>query len=146
MVVMLPILASGCVMLTPILSWSATIRKHKLHFVVVSWGLLMFAALIPVAIKNLPGIVPDYVMTQLATCDDSKDPAICNYANTLENLNVISDSFYGKCVSCPHVVGRVGLISHPDVIVATPVVQYQYQTVHSDILPLSPCLECPTSS
>ena len=96
MVAILPILVSDCVMLAPILSWSVTIRKYDLKIVVALWGLLMFAALIPVAIKNLPGVLPEYVLTQLATCDGSKDPTFCNYTNAVSDINWLSESFYKK--------------------------------------------------
>ncbi|KAL8746080.1 MAG: hypothetical protein Q9190_001865 [Brigantiaea leucoxantha] len=39
------ILSSGCLMLTPIINWSTTIRKHA-RVITVYWGFLIFAGLI----------------------------------------------------------------------------------------------------
>ncbi|KFY14814.1 hypothetical protein V492_02399 [Pseudogymnoascus sp. VKM F-4246] len=40
-----PILTASGIMLTPILMWSNTVRKHKAQAVVVCWGALIFVAL-----------------------------------------------------------------------------------------------------
>ena len=74
LVPMLPILAAGFVMLTPLLNWSQILKKHKT--VAVYWGLLIFAALVPVMLKNFNGVVPYMVLGQIATCD--KSPTKCN--------------------------------------------------------------------
>ena len=91
MVPMLPILASGCVMLTPILNWSQNIKRQDAQSVVVWWGLLMFSALIPVAIKNWQTIFPSLVITQLATCEIGG--AGCN-TTSLNETDIISKDFY----------------------------------------------------
>ena len=77
LVAILPILVSGCVMLTPILNWSQIVRKHKAQAVVIWWGVLMYAALIPVLIVGWWGVDPYYVSTQISTC--SNQPPNCNY-------------------------------------------------------------------
>ncbi|KAK2780877.1 hypothetical protein FQN52_002028 [Onygenales sp. PD_12] len=41
-----PILTTAGIMLTPILKWSSTIRKHRAQAIVVYWGILIFAALV----------------------------------------------------------------------------------------------------
>lgn len=42
-----PVLTATAVMLTPILTWSSTIRTHEARVVIVYWALLIFAAMIP---------------------------------------------------------------------------------------------------
>jgi hypothetical protein len=42
-----PIITATVVMLTPILTWSSTIRTHEARVVMVYWALLIFAAMIP---------------------------------------------------------------------------------------------------
>ncbi|KAI9797217.1 MAG: hypothetical protein M1833_005626 [Piccolia ochrophora] len=39
-----PIVVAGCIMLTPILNWSITVRDNEARPVVAWWGLLMFAS------------------------------------------------------------------------------------------------------
>lgn len=39
-----PIVVAGCIMLTPILNWSITVRENDARPVVAWWGLLMFAS------------------------------------------------------------------------------------------------------
>jgi len=43
----LPVLTATAVMLTPILTWSSTIRTHKARAVMIYWALLIFAAMVP---------------------------------------------------------------------------------------------------
>ncbi|KAF2088809.1 hypothetical protein K490DRAFT_64022 [Saccharata proteae CBS 121410] len=45
-----PILAFSAVMVTPVLNWSSTVRKSKAQPVVIYWGILIIAALIPATI------------------------------------------------------------------------------------------------
>jgi hypothetical protein len=49
------ILVAGCIMLTPILNWSTTVRKHQAGAIIVYWGLLTFAALIATLTKLFTG-------------------------------------------------------------------------------------------
>ena len=42
-----PILSAAAIMLTPILNWSAQVRANEAQTVVVVWGVLVFAALVP---------------------------------------------------------------------------------------------------
>ncbi|KAF2673745.1 hypothetical protein BT63DRAFT_421870 [Microthyrium microscopicum] len=43
----IPVLSAAAVMLSPIITWSSTFRAHRARPLVVLWGLLIFAALIP---------------------------------------------------------------------------------------------------
>ena len=64
-----PVLVAGCIMLTPILNWSTTVRKNKAGAIIVYWGCLMFAALIATLSKLANGgVFPFAEYTQLATC------------------------------------------------------------------------------
>jgi hypothetical protein len=47
-----PILSAGAIMLTPILNWSVSVRANEAQMVVVYWGALVFAALVPAWIYN----------------------------------------------------------------------------------------------
>lgn len=42
-----PVLTATAVMLTPILTWSSTIRTHEARVVIIYWALLIFVAMIP---------------------------------------------------------------------------------------------------
>jgi hypothetical protein len=42
-----PILSAAAIMLTPILNWSVSVRANEAQMVVVYWGALVFAALVP---------------------------------------------------------------------------------------------------
>jgi hypothetical protein len=47
-----PILSAAAIMLTPILNWSVSIRANEAQMVVVYWGALVFAALVPAWLYN----------------------------------------------------------------------------------------------
>jgi hypothetical protein len=47
-----PILSAAAIMLTPILNWSVSVRANEAQMVVVYWGALVFAALVPAWIYN----------------------------------------------------------------------------------------------
>ena len=103
MVPMLPILAIGCVMLTPILNWSENLKTHHAQAVVVWWGVLMFTALIPVAITNWRDIQPSFLLSQIATCQNSS--ANCNL-DSLTESDIMSKTYYDQCARpCTFVVG-----------------------------------------
>jgi hypothetical protein len=46
----MPILLTASVVFTPILNWSKNVRRDKAQIVMVLWGILCFAALVPVAV------------------------------------------------------------------------------------------------
>ena len=64
-----PILVSGCIMLAPILHWSAEIRENNVRAVAICWGGLVFSALIPTFIRVWKGVIPLIHQGQLVTCD-----------------------------------------------------------------------------
>jgi hypothetical protein len=45
-----PVLLAAAVMFTPILNWSTNVRRDKAQIIMVLWGILSFAALVPVMI------------------------------------------------------------------------------------------------
>jgi hypothetical protein len=47
-----PILSAAAIMLTPILNWSVSVRANEAQMVVVYWGALVFAALVPAWLYN----------------------------------------------------------------------------------------------
>ena len=98
LVPMLPIVGSGFIMMTPILNWSKTVRKNDAHAVVVWWGILTFAAIIPIVIRNFGGIFPFITAAQLATCSLDAGPD-CNYDYLVNNpVKIISKDFYNRWV------------------------------------------------
>ncbi|KAL8829958.1 MAG: hypothetical protein Q9191_001713 [Dirinaria sp. TL-2023a] len=108
-----PILVAGCIMLTPILNWSSTVRKNA-RIVAVCWGGLMFAALVPSFWKVWKGVEPVIVLDQLVTCvvDVAKN---CTSNHFHEGgILPISYDFYDICndtcgaVSVPHTPFRKG--------------------------------------
>jgi hypothetical protein len=114
-----PILVAGCNMLTPILNWSTTVRKHQAGAIIVYWGLLMFAALIATLTKLFTGgFEPFSNYTQLATCHI--DPAMgCTFDEVVSPnrsfdftseglLNRISFNYWQKC-NCTDTCGAVSL-------------------------------------
>ncbi|KAL9599314.1 MAG: hypothetical protein Q9219_003941 [cf. Caloplaca sp. 3 TL-2023] len=70
------IVSSGCLMLTPIINWSTTIRKHA-RVITVYWGLLLFTGLIVSMIALWGGHHP-YMELGLATCFEQHDPVECD--------------------------------------------------------------------
>jgi hypothetical protein len=93
-----PILSAAAIMLTPILNWSVSIRANEAQMVVVYWGALVFAALVPAWIYS-NYFKPWYINfpEAFALCPTSA-AAIhpdCNQNNTSFN----SESFiYCQCV------------------------------------------------
>jgi hypothetical protein len=49
----LPVLLAASIMFAPILHWSKNVRRDKAQIVMVLWGMLCFAALVPVTIYGL---------------------------------------------------------------------------------------------
>ena len=109
-----PVLAAGCLMLTPILNFSKTVRDHNGRAVVLVWGMLMFTALIATLAKiwnNQGPVVPYMDLSQLTTCrlNVSKsctafDALISN--NTYGISNFASYEFYHRC-ECNDTCGAV---------------------------------------
>lgn len=80
-----PILVAGSIMLTPILSFSTTVKRHEAHSVIIFWGVLVFCALVPTFVITFKGVIPSVILNQLSTCalDATKG---C----TFKNLSVIN--------------------------------------------------------
>jgi len=90
-----PILASAAIMLTPILNWSVTIRKHDAQAAVVYWGILIFAALVPAWVRY--NNIGDnwWLNTPLSfvLCPYNDDPA---YQDCGPNMTLTTD-LYNRC-------------------------------------------------
>lgn len=100
-----PILVAGSIMLTPILNFSTTVRKHEAHSVVIFWGVLLFCAMVPTFVIVVKGVTPSVILSQLSTCalDAAKN---C----TFENLSIINEgtslNLYNIC-NCTDTCGKV---------------------------------------
>jgi hypothetical protein len=63
----LPVLTATTVMLTPILTWSSTIRTNEARVVMVYWSFLIFGAMIPMLYLWFRGFYPD-ILPSSAYC------------------------------------------------------------------------------
>lgn len=103
------ILVAGSIMLTPILSFSTTVKRHEAHSVIIFWGVLVFCALVPTFVITFKGVIPSVILNQLSTCalDATKG---C----TFENLSVINGgmslTLYKKC-NCTDTCGESHLLN-----------------------------------
>ena len=77
------IVSSGCIMLTPLLLWSSTIRKLGLRPLLVYWGLLMYAAFICAMVPVTKAFDP-YLVPAQATCSAVSGVSEC-VAGVLQN-------------------------------------------------------------
>ena len=100
-----PILVAGSIMLTPILSFSTTVRKHEAHSVVIFWGILIFCALVPTFVIVIKGVTPSIALSQLSTCilNASLD---CTYEYLNNDGYGPSLNLYQKC-NCNDTCGEV---------------------------------------
>lgn len=91
-----PILVAGSIMLTPILTFSTTVRHHEAHSVVIFWGLLVFCAMVPTFVIVIKGVVPSVILSQMSTCalDAAKG---CTFENLYVKNNGSSLDLYNKC-------------------------------------------------
>ncbi|KAI9811905.1 MAG: hypothetical protein M1827_005256 [Pycnora praestabilis] len=122
LVAIFPILVTGCIMLTPILNWSTTVRNYEAQPVVVYWGFLMFAALIASLTKFSHAQSPFPVYTQVATCElnvtngctfDQVTFPNGSWRTTPENVVMrTSLDFYNKC-NCNDTCGAIGITGIP---------------------------------
>ncbi|KAG8526154.1 uncharacterized protein KY384_000147 [Bacidia gigantensis] len=110
MVPMLPILATAAVMLTPILNFSTVVKENEARSIVVWWGALIFAGLLPVAIVNWRGVFPFFVYGQVATCNIG--PHGCNSTSLVNTTNDWSKDFYNKC-HCRDTCGSITNLTAP---------------------------------
>ena len=102
----LPILMAACIMLTPILNWSITVRQNEARPVVVYWGLLMFAATILVLVDIYGKHALPLALPSTAAC--IKDiPKGCISETILANSSLsFSTTFYNEC-NCVDFCGTV---------------------------------------
>lgn len=99
-----PILVAGSIMLTPILSFSTTVRQHEAHSVIIFWGVLLFCAMVPTFVIVIKGVVPSVILSQLSTCalDAAKG---CTFENLSVTNNGVSLDLYNKC-NCTDTCGK----------------------------------------
>ena len=99
-----PILVAGSIMLTPILSFSTTVRKHEAHWVVIFWGILVFCAMVPTFVIVIKRVTPSIALSQVSTC--TLDPTQgCTYEKLMTNNSGQSLDFYKKC-NCNDTCGK----------------------------------------
>jgi hypothetical protein len=91
-----PILSAAAIMLTPILNWSVSVRANEAQMVVVYWGALVFAALVPAWLYNnyirewWINFPASFVVCPYSAAETHPD---CN-----PNMNITSESFiYCQC-------------------------------------------------
>ena len=93
-----PILVAGCIALPPILNWSYLLRGSKgAKPVVILWGAMMFAAVIPGLIFTLRGFYPFEVTNQITYCptDAAKN---CTFADLYnDGAGISSSTTYDHC-------------------------------------------------
>lgn len=86
-----PILVAAGLMLTPILNWSTTVRKHKAQSVIIWWGVLVFAALVPTLIY-LPQNWQLNILPSFATCTKADEYCLNNQYSSNP-----SAEYYKRC-------------------------------------------------
>lgn len=104
---MFPILVAGCIALPPILNWSYLLKGSKgAKPVVVLWGIMMFAAVIPGLIFTVRGYYPFEVTNQVTYCPTNAGKG-CTFADLYNDGNGISSSTtYDRC-QCKDTCGAV---------------------------------------
>jgi hypothetical protein len=102
----LPVLIAACIMLTPILNWSITVRQNEARPVVVYWGLLMFAATILVLIDIYGKDAHPLALPSIAACATDV-PKGCSQDSIVKQSNLtFSSTFYKNC-NCVDFCGTV---------------------------------------
>jgi hypothetical protein len=48
-----PVLLAAAIMFPPILDWSTNVRRDKAHIIMILWGMLCFATLVPVTVYSM---------------------------------------------------------------------------------------------
>ena len=102
-----PILVAGCIALPPILNWSYLLRGSRgAKPVVILWGAMMFAAVIPSLFFTMRGIYPFGVTNQVTHCPTNAAKG-CTFADLYNNGDGISSSTtYDRC-QCSDTCGAV---------------------------------------
>src|SRR5204862_799936 len=88
------ILSAAAIMLAPILKWSTSIRKLRAQAVVVYWGMLIFAALVPALYFFQAKLILNY-LPSFALCQNTAEPK-CR-ANLAVDFANLSFEFYTRC-------------------------------------------------
>lgn len=102
-----PILVAGCIALPPILNWSYLLRGSKgAKPVIMLWGAMMFAAVIPSLIFTVKGIFPFEVTNQVTYC--RTNPTYnCTYDELYNyGFGISSSTTYNRC-QCNDTCGAV---------------------------------------
>ena len=102
-----PILVAGCIALPPILNWSYLLRDSRgAKPVVVLWGVMMFAAVIPSLVFNVRGFYPYEVTNQITYCPTNVVNN-CTFNELYNNGNgIFSSTTYDRC-QCNDTCGSV---------------------------------------
>ena len=102
-----PILVAGCIALPPILNWSYLLKGSKgAKPVVVLWGAMMFAAVIPGLIFTVRGYFPFEVTNQVTYCPTNAAKN-CTFADLYnEGFGISSSTTYDRC-NCNDTCGAV---------------------------------------
>jgi hypothetical protein len=91
-----PILSAAAIMLTPILNWSVSVRANEAQMVVVYWGALIFAALVPAWLYS--NNISDWWINfpvSFVVCPYS---AAATHPDCNPNMNITSESYiYCQC-------------------------------------------------
>jgi hypothetical protein len=91
-----PILSAAAIMLTPILNWSVSVRANEAQMVVVYWGALVFAALVPAWLYN--NYVRDWWINAPVSFVLCPYSAAATHPDCNPNMNITSESFdYCQC-------------------------------------------------
>ncbi|KAI9892762.1 MAG: hypothetical protein M1814_001182 [Vezdaea aestivalis] len=103
-----PVVFAGSIMLTPVLNWSITIRRHEARPVVVLWGLLLFAASIGClsVLFTKSGGAP-LLFPSTAICQRDLSNPFCQYeALDRYSTNAFSKTSYSSC-NCFDLCGTI---------------------------------------
>ena len=93
-----PILVAGCIALPPILNWSYLLRDSRgAKPVIILWGAMMFAAVIPSLIFTIRGIFPFEVTNQVTYCPTNAAKN-CTFADLYNGGDgIYSSTTYDRC-------------------------------------------------
>jgi hypothetical protein len=71
-----PILSAAAIMLSPILMWSTSVRKHHAQAVIIYWGILIFSALVVNMALLYSSTSNLNVLFSFAVCTDTSDQCL----------------------------------------------------------------------
>ena len=103
----LPILVAGCIALPPILNWSYLLRDARgAKPVVILWGAMMFAAVIPSLVFSVRGFSPYEVTNQITSCPTNEANGCTFDALFNDGYGIFSSTLYDRC-QCNDTCGSV---------------------------------------